>query len=151
MYKWLKKTLHTNAPGTVLLTGITFLLMVTFIWYLTSHIAGAQSNPNAVSTNRLVALIGALCGWIIGVAFAPFTQEEKDQFQAITSVVSAFLSGYVVSKLDRYLKGVLFPIAPETQESWARVGLFVAAFLLAAITVFLNRLYAFRDTKKTIG
>ncbi len=145
MYETLKATLHTNAPGTVLLTGIVFLVMVGFIWHLTGCTGGAKNDPNATSANRLVALIGALCGWIIGVAFAPFSKAEYDQFQAITSVVSAFLSGYVVSKLDRYLEGVLFPIGPETRNSWARVGLFVAAFLLAAVTVFLNRLYAFRD------
>lgn len=145
MYEILKSTLHTNAPGTVLLTGIVFLAIVVLIWYLTSHVGGAEDDPKATSANRLIALIGALCGWIIGVAFAPFSEAEQHQFQAITSVVSAFLSGYVVSKLDRYLEGVLFPVGAETRDAWARVGLFVAAFLLAAITVFLNRLYAFRN------
>lgn len=145
MYEQLKEALHTNAPGTVLLTGIVFLIMVALIWHLTSRVAGAPDNPQAVSANRLVALIGALCGWIIGVAFAPFSESEHTQFLAISSVISAFLSGYVVSKLDRYLEGVLFPVGIETRNSWARVGLFVAALLLAATTVFINRLYAFRD------
>jgi hypothetical protein len=106
-------------------------------------VAGATDNPQAISANRLVALIGALCGWIIGVAFAPFSESEQTQFLAISSVISAFLSGYVVSKFDRYLEGVLFPVGVETRNSWTRVGLFVAALLLVATTVFINRLYAF--------
>jgi len=143
MYDFLKDALHTNAPGTVLLTGIVFLIMTTLIWHLTSRVAGATDNPQAISANRLVALIGALCGWIIGVAFAPFSESEQTQFLAISSVISAFFSGYVVSKLDRYLEGVLFPVGVDTRNSWARVGLFVAALLLVATTVFINRLYAF--------
>ncbi|WP_150635230.1 hypothetical protein [Pseudomonas fluorescens] len=143
MYDFLKDGLHTNAPGTVLLTGIVFLFMTALIWHLTSRVAGAMDKPQAISANRLVALIGALCGWIIGVAFAPFSATEQIQFQAISSVVSAFLSGYVVSKLDRYLEGVLFPIGIETRNAWDRVGLFVGALLLVATTVFINRLYAF--------
>jgi hypothetical protein len=143
MYEFLKDALHTNAPGTVLLTGIVFLIMTALIWHLTSRVAGATDNPQAISANRLVALIGALCGWIIGVAFAPFSASEQTQFQAISSVISVFLSGYVVSKFDRYLEGVLFPVGVKTRNSWTRVGLFVAALLLVATTVFINRLYAF--------
>lgn len=145
MYDNLKDALHTNAPGTVLLTGIVFLIMTALIWSLTSRVAGALDDPQAISANRLVALIGALCGWIIGIAFAPFSSAEHTQFIAISSVISAFLSGYVVSKLDRYLEGVLFPVGVETRNSWARVGLFTVTLLLAATTVFINRLYAFRD------
>lgn len=144
MYEELVAFLHTNAPGTVVLTAIAFILLIALIWHLTSQVAGAKEDAKAISVNRLAALIGALCGWIIGIAFAPFSSAEQQQFQAIGSVVSAFLSGYVVSKLDRYLEGVLFPIGPQTKDSWARVGLFVASFLLVAIAVFLNRLYAFR-------
>lgn len=145
MYEELIKILHTNSPGTIILTALAFILLTTLIWHLTSQVAGAKENPKLISTNRLTALIGALCGWIIGIAFAPFSQEEQDQFQAIGSVVSAFLSGYVASKLDRYLEGVLFPIGPETKDSWARMGLFAASLLLVAVAVFLNRLYAFRE------
>ncbi len=144
MYDGLVSFLHTNSPGTILLTAIAFVLLIALIWRLTSQVAGAREDPKAVSINRIVALSGALCGWIIGIAFAPFTTDEKEQFEAIGSVVSAFLSGYVVSKLDRYLEGVLFPIGPETRDSWTRVGLFVVSFLLVAIAVFVNRLYAFR-------
>ena len=144
MYEELVAILHSSAPGTIVLTALAFILLIVLIWHLTSQVAGAKEDPKAISINRLVALIGALCGWIIGVAFVPFSQEEQQQFQAIGSIVSAFLSGYVVSKVDRYLEGVLFPIGPESKDSWARIGLFVASFLLVAIAVFLNRQYAFR-------
>ncbi|SEA76385.1 hypothetical protein [Variovorax sp. YR216] len=143
MYDWLKQALHAEAPGTVLLTALAFLTLLALIWHLTGRVGGARDDPQAIYANRLAALIGGLCGWIIGVAFEPFAGEET-HFKEIWRVVSAFLSGYVVSKLDRYLEGVLFPVGKETRDSWSRLGLFVASLLLAAVTVFLNRLYAFR-------
>jgi hypothetical protein len=142
VYDRLKAFLHTEAPGTVLLTNVAFVVLILLIWRLTGQVAGGLDSDAARSANRLLALIGGLCGLIVGVAFAPFTDLEEKKFRAISSVVSAFLSGYVVSKLDRFVEGALFPI---TEYAWSRVGLFIAALLLVSATVFLNRLYAFRD------
>src|ERR1039457_4867678 len=102
MYDTLKSFLHTDAPATIVLTAVTFVALIALIWDLTSQVGGAKEDPKIISVNRLAALIGALCGLVVGIAFAPFSPTEQAQFQAIGSVVSAFLSGYVVSKLDRY-------------------------------------------------
>jgi hypothetical protein len=136
----------SRGPGTIVFTGIAFVLFVALIWHLASVLNDAKSDQSARSANRLAALLGALCGWIIGTFFSPFSDAERNQFATISSVVSAFLSGYVVSKVDRFVEGKLFPVGPETRDSWARVGLFASAFLLAAITVFVFRLYAFQVT-----
>lgn len=144
-YEDVKDFLKTYAPGTVILTALAFVFFAILIWRLTSRIGGARDNESATNSNRLVAIIGALCGWIIGTAFAPFSDAEKEHFRQISGVISAFLSGYVVSKLDRFLEAKLFPVSEANRDSWARVGLFVAAFLLAATTVFVNRLYAFHE------
>lgn len=152
-YENVKAILKTNAPGTVILTAIAFIFLAILIWKLTSRVGGARDNEAAASSNRLVIVIGALCGWVIGTAFAPFSDTEQQHFQQISGVISAFLSGYVVSKLDRFIEAKLFPVNDTNRESWERVGLFVAAFLLAAVTVFVNRLYAFHDipSKITVG
>lgn len=148
-YDTVKDLLKTNAPGTVIFTGIAFVFFAALIWSLTSRVGGAADDQSSVNANRLVALIGALCGWIIGTAFAPFSDAEREHFQQISGVISAFLSGYVVSKLDRFVEAKLFPVNESSRDSWARVGLFVSAFLLASVTVFVNRLYAFRDPPQT--
>jgi hypothetical protein len=146
MYETLQAIFHTRDPGTVLSSAIAFLFFAALIWHLTGVLGSAKEQPAAKSSNRLVAMLGALCGWIIGIAFSPFTKDEADQFTAISSVISAFLSGYVVSKVDRFVEGTLFPVSAESRDSWARVGLFASALLLASVTVFVNRLYAFRDS-----
>lgn len=145
MYELLQTVFHTRDVGTVIFSAIAFVCFAALIWHLTGILNDAKINPESRSANRLVALLGALCGWIIGIAFAPFSAAEKEQFAAISSVVSAFLSGYVVSKVDRFIEGVLFPVNAASRESWTRVGIFTAALLLASVTVFVNRLYAFQN------
>ena len=135
--------LNSRDPGALILTTIAFVVGASIIWHLTARVAGAEGNTSAKSHNRLVALIGALCGWILGMLFTPYSDLETRQFVAVSTVVSVFLSGYVVSKLDRFLERTLFGTDPvKTQESWARAGLFAATLLLACITVFTARLYA---------
>jgi hypothetical protein len=51
-----------------------------------------------------------------------------------------FVSGYVVSKLDRFLEGSLFENGKPTVQ-WVPLGLFAAAFILSTILVFVNRVY----------
>ncbi|MBP6893109.1 MAG: hypothetical protein KBC94_01705 [Pseudacidovorax sp.] len=144
MHEFLSNLLKTSAPGTVILTTLNFIVVVSLLWHLTAKVAGAAGNQAATNINRLIAIIGGLCGLIIGFALSPFSGAELKQFRFIAGLVSAFLSGYVLSKLDRFLENALFPVDAPNHNSWARLGLFVAAFLLVSSTVFLSRLYAFR-------
>ena len=132
-----------NAPGTVLFTDIAFVLLLILIWNLTGRLSSASSGTGAVWSNRMIALIGGLCGWAIGTAFAPYGKGDSQTFQTVGSAVSVFLSGYVASKLDRFLEQTLFQKGADNNDGWERTGLFTATLLLVALTVFINRLYAF--------
>ena len=137
--------LNSRDPGALLLTTLAFLVGTAIIWHLTSRVAGADKDTSARSLNRLVALIGGLCGWVLGMLFTPYSESEAKQFAAVSTVVSVFLSGYVVSKVDRFLEKTLFGDA-RSPESWARAGLFAATLLLACVTLFTARLYAATNT-----
>ena len=144
MYEELANALRTNAVGTILFTNLFFLIFAVLVIYLTFRIAGADSDKKARSANLLVALVGGLCGWVVGTAFSAFSPEEAVLFKSISGTIGIFLSGYVVSKLDRFIEAALFPV-DKAEVAWSRVGLFVATLMLAAVTVFLNRLYAFQN------
>lgn len=141
----LKQVLKTTAPTTVLLTDAVYIGVLVLIWILTSHLSSGAAGGGAMWMNRLLALIGALCGWIVGTGLAPYTEVESQKFRAITTAASAFLSGYVVSKLDRFLEMVLFQNSAGNALAWERVGLFIASFLATALLVFINRFYAAED------
>lgn len=144
-YQWLQKHLGEH-PFTVIFASISFVVFGFLIWWLANNTAGAPKESEAIATNRLVAMVGGLLGWLIGMAFAPFSLKEKRHFAVVGKTVSVFVSGYVLGKLDRFLELALFP-SPVTLSSvsWQRVGLFGAAFLLGGIVVFTHRLYAFRS------
>lgn len=146
-YVRLQQNFGSN-PGTILLGGLFFILFALLLWELTGHLAGGEQSYVDASLNRLVGLLGALCGWVVGILFAPFSPDEERRFKGIGKVVSAFVAGYLVSKFDVFAKQFLFPENGASIETWIRVGFFVCAFLLVAITVFIQRLYAFRGDEK---
>lgn len=133
------------APGTVVLTNLAFVLILVLIWKLTSRLSSANPGTGAIWNNRMIALIGGLCGWAIGTVFAPYSDDDLKAFRAIGTAASVFFSGYVVSKLDRFLEQALFRKEEGGKDGWERMGLFTVTFLLVAITVFINRFYAFKS------
>jgi hypothetical protein len=137
-------------PFTLISSTLIFLAFAWAVWWLTSHTAGAPDQPGAISTNRLAAALGGLLGWVLGVAFAPYSPEEKKQFALVGKTVSVFVSGYVVGKLDRFLELSLFSGATYRATAWERLGLFTSALILSALIVFIHRLYAFREDQKDV-
>ena len=82
-----------------------------------------------------------LVGWALGMFFAPYSKKEQDSFSKIAAAISAFVSGYIVSKFDRFLESSLFGEEGPDFLSWLRAGLFFSALALAMLSVFSNRLY----------
>lgn len=54
---------------------------------------------------------------------------------------TVFISGYVVSKLDRFVEASAFVNKEPVSENWIRIGLFVSTALLSLITIVTNRVY----------
>jgi hypothetical protein len=138
----LGKRMNSYAPVTVLFTNGIFLTVLVVITVLAGHVASSASDTDALWINVLVSLIGGLCGWIVGTGLAPYSPQELKRFRDISVTASAFLSGYVVSKLDRLLDATLLQNPTDHAIAWERAGLFIAAFLATAITVFINRFYS---------
>ncbi|QDK81224.1 hypothetical protein EXU85_22485 [Spirosoma sp. KCTC 42546] len=97
--------------------------------------------------NWLISLLGVLIGWIIGILATPYDSLESQKFLTIGQSISVFLSGYVISKLDRFFEASLYQDGNPKKESWIRLGLFTVSFLLTLIIVFVNRSYFDYDAK----
>lgn len=97
--------------------------------------------------NWLISLLGVLIGWILGILATPFDGAESQKFLTIGQSISVFLSGYVISKLDRFFEASLYQEGTPKKESWIKLGLFTVSFLLTLIIVFVNRSYFDYDTK----
>ena len=101
--------------------------------------------PERVWLNLLISLLGGLIGWVFGNAASPVSEGEKETFNELGKVVATFFSGYLVSKLDRFIEGVLFRSNQIDENSWISVCFFSSALILASVTVFLNRTYALKS------
>jgi hypothetical protein len=83
--------------------------------------------------------------------FVPYGTEDRSVFENIGKIVSVFVSGYALSKLDRFLEASLFDDKKPRMEAWARTGLFAATALLALLTVVTNRLYFHPEGEDSIA
>jgi hypothetical protein len=87
--------------------------------------------------------LGLAAGWAAGILFAPY-HSERDRFREYVKLVSAFLTGYVVSKIDRLFELWLDPahglllLNPIFAN---RVLVCVTSFLLAAVSTYVARKY----------
>jgi len=128
--------------GNVIFTNLFGLVILLLLAWACVELGGASTT--AQISYALAGLIGALLGWASGMYFAPHGQGEQNKFVTLGQAVSAFASGYLVSKIDRFVEATLFPQTGITTGEWHGAAIFVAAFLNAALVVYSNRSY-FRE------
>jgi hypothetical protein len=131
--RYFGNVVFTNLFGLIVLLGL--------VW---ACIQLGQGSPKQQIAYGVIGLIGALLGWASGMYFAPHGQGEQSKFVTLGQAVSAFASGYLVSKIDRFVEATLFPQSGVTGGEWLGAGIFVGAFLNAALVVYSNRSY-FRE------
>lgn len=142
--KWLETYLGPH-PYSVITTNISAAVFSGLLIWLCFQLSEERKDK---IINLFATMMGALSGWVLGIFFTPYNGNEEALFLTTGQTISAFLSGYVVSKVDRYFESTLFngDKAPH-QLTWIRIGLAGSALLLALIWVFTNRLY-FRAFKQ---
>lgn len=133
-----------NYPFSVIFTNIFAIIFGLTIVWLCHEIN--PSEPLEQVYNILLALFGSLIGWALGMFFAPYTPTEAARFSSIGQAVSVFASGYLISKLDRFLEVTMFSAGTPTPITWVRFGVFFCSILLIMLTVFTNRVYFRADS-----
>ncbi|MCX7293605.1 hypothetical protein [Janthinobacterium sp.] len=141
---------HLSKNQEYLLTAIVTLICGIFALGVLIWAAWTISpNSGILAKNYLIVLIAFLLGWTTGMYLSPYNGKEKLKFVTIGQAISAFLSGYVLSKFDRFIESFLFgqnklPI----YDNWIHLGMFIASFLIACILVFTARAYFDIEEKK---
>jgi hypothetical protein len=123
---------------------------LTGLFFATIHLVCLSSlSPDRFHLNLLISLLGGLVGWILGNITSPTNEDEKKSFSQLGAAISTFLSGYVVSKLDRFLEKALFGSDQINQNAWTSASFFTSALIIVTLTVFLNRFYALKLDSNT--
>jgi len=102
--------------------------------------------------NFAVCIFGAILGWITGIVISPYDGEEKNRFASVGQTVSAFLSGYFISKLDQPVTALVIKISKNISDGAYdtisddmvfkfRVIAFFTSFFVSMITLYVFRVY----------
>jgi hypothetical protein len=91
--------------------------------------------------NAVAWLAGIPAGFIVGLVTSPLGTADKQRLSAAGQIVTGFLSGFVVSKIDR-----LFEMAVQSKvvmgpSFLVPVAMFATSSSATAIAVFLVRSY----------
>ena len=125
--------------STALFSTLILLLLLCGVVAVAHTIA---QTDQARTLNYFVVLLGSLSGWALGIFSSPYSATEEKRFGSIAQAISAFISGYALSKFDRFLEASLFTNQSTPQyDTWVRLGLFVGTTALFALLVFSNRAY----------
>ncbi len=90
--------------------------------------------------NVLLCRFGGILGWCVGMFISPLNKNEKLEFSEYGKAVSAFLSGFVIAKLDRVFVGINTNDV-LTAILIARLLLFGTTFCLGLQFTFVGRRY----------
>ncbi|MBN9297535.1 MAG: hypothetical protein J0I41_11015 [Filimonas sp.] len=101
----------------------------------------AEPDPKIYPFTLLIGITGCVLGWLAGILSAPYDKSDENKLGRFAKLVGTFLSGYVVSKLDRVLEGVIGPSAILPTTTAIRILLFICSFCLIWIVVYCFREY----------
>jgi hypothetical protein len=125
-------------PWTLITSNTSaFLIGVALLWL--AYQLGADSHAYLV--NWVICLFGAVVGWGVGLMSSPSSEQESAKFSGVTKTVSAFLSGYILSKLDPLIQTVLQSDQFFQEAVLVRIAFFLTTFFLSMVIVYINRVY----------
>ncbi len=95
-------------------------------------------------------MFGAILGWGVGFLVSPSSKTEKEQFSGLTKTISAFLSGYILSKLDRVIENLLESDKIFLELFLIKIALFLTAFFITVIIVSMMKYPKKKTLKKPL-
>ena len=125
-------------PWTLITSNTSaFLIGIALLWL--AYQLGIDGHAYLV--NWVICLFGAVIGWGVGLMSSPSSERESAKFSGVTKTVSAFLSGYILSKLDPLIQTVLQSDQFFQESVLVRIAFFLSAFCLSMVIVYINRVY----------
>jgi hypothetical protein len=95
--------------------------------------------------NALVWMLSIPCGFMVGALVSPLGKTEKTQFYAVASALSALVTGFVLSKLERIVDMAIAQTLPYAAAITTPVLVFAATTLTTVGLTAAIRRYALPD------
>ena len=95
----------------------------------------------SVPLNFLFVFCGGLIGWTLGVFITPIDPKEQSKFTQYGKFITAFITGFLVSKIDKVFELVTQKPNAIDDVFQARFLFFVTSFFLGLLCTFIWRSY----------
>jgi len=118
--------------GSGIVIGYIFGILI----YIACFVIAFMMQPQEWWLNLLLCFFGGLVGWSVGVLLSPVTKSQKDAFAGYGKALSAFVSGFVIAKLEVLLKS--FGGTPDLHNA-----VLISRLLLFGTTFFLGFQFTF--------
>jgi len=116
--------------------GVGLSIIVVAV-YLSTRV---KKDEYDLELNLSSIILGVALGWFAGMLISPY-KAEVDKFAAYAGTVSAFLSGYFISKFDGVLSKLASPDILANKIVAFRVMISVTSFLVGGIITYVARAY----------
>jgi hypothetical protein len=128
-----------SAIATLVITLIIAIGIIGVMWYLCYRVG---SNPPTDHIINLAILIASIAiGWLFGTFVSPDTPDEETRFSRLGTAIKAFVSGYLVSKMDKLFTVIFDPDKLFQNLPMFRFLLFVTGLIVAALVTYVLREY----------
>ena len=101
-----------------------------------------STTPQSIAINISILVAGFSLGWLIAVLATPYGPREESRFSGYWQAISAFVGGYLISKIDGSLASALSWETLQEPVSGFRVVAFSSGFLLSMLLTYVYRSYA---------
>jgi len=119
-----------------LISSLFLVIPLTILAYQMSP----EKNDYLVS--YLICITAIILGWVFAFITSPYDNSDKKNFKEFSKLVGTFLTGYFLSKFDKFLDSIATVHAELTILIGVRILLFISFFFLTWIVVYVFRQYA---------
>lgn len=118
----------------ILVLNLMFLFMIAAALWV-HHGDGA-----ALSMTVMVGVFGVLCGWLTGTLSSPSSNREEARFTKYAGLISGFISGYLVSKIDPFVTNLVTRLTGDPIFGF-RIMVFLSCFICGVLIMYFYRAY----------
>jgi hypothetical protein len=131
----------------ILLTALLITVIVApILWILSFKMA---VTPQDGYLNLSIVLASICVGWLLGTFVSPESSTEQTRFSTYGKAVSAFVSGYLVSKLDKVVEMILSPQTLAVPIASFRLCASISALISALLVTYIVRVYVYGDDSQS--
>lgn len=120
--------------GTLLTAGAILVTLIVLSFFV-------KEKEDDKWLNLATIVLGLSVGWIFGMYISPYGKGEELKFTEYATAVSAFVSGYLVAKIDGLITKILSPEIILRPVSGFRLIASLSALVVAMLVTYVVRAY----------